>query len=169
MFLAPFAHDPYNRDSQSIDLIQLEQKIQNGELKSLTIRGSEIEAIDRVGGREYNVQVTNERTKGEILRQAREIDAGGKPRVERVEEMSARSVPDIVPIGFLGLFAVHVFTMFVIMGLMALYIYLAVKSDRLDQTMKIIWTVLICMMGMFAMPVFWYLYVWRDPPAASEG
>ena len=51
--------------------------------------------------------------------------------------------------------------------LAALYVILAVKSDRLDQTTRIIWIVLLCMMGMLAMPVYWYLYIWRDAPPAS--
>jgi hypothetical protein len=54
------------------------------------------------------------------------------------------------------------------MGLIPFYIVLVVKSDRLDETMRIVWVVLICMLGMFAMPVYWYLYVWRNgPPAGS--
>ena len=52
------------------------------------------------------------------------------------------------------------------MGLMPLYIILVVKSGRLDETMRIIWVVLICMLGFFAMPVFWYLYIWREPAAS---
>lgn len=72
-----------------------------------------------------------------------------------------------IPIGFIGLFAVHLLTMFVIMGLMAFYIVQVFKTERLDQAMKIMWTVLICMLGMFAMPVFWYLYIWREPTVAS--
>jgi hypothetical protein len=167
MFFLPFSQGRSHQEFESIDLIQLEQKIRNGELQSLTVRGSEIEAVDREGDRRYEVQVTNERTKGEIIRQATEVDASGKPRVGKVMEEPARELPAIFPIGFMGLFAVHILTIFLIMGLTAFYIYLAVKSDRLDQTMKIVWTILICMMGLLAMPVFWFLYVWREPPVAD--
>jgi hypothetical protein len=69
----------------------------------------------------------------------------------------------------MGFFAVHILTIFLIMGLTAVYIYLAIKSERLDQTMKIVWTVLFCMMSFLAMPVFWYLYVWREPKRATPG
>ena len=72
-----------------------------------------------------------------------------------------------IPIGFIGIFVVHIFTMFVIIGLMAFYIVQVFRTDRLDQSMKIMWTVLICMLGMFAMPVFWYLYIWREPALAT--
>lgn len=163
----PFAQERSNRNSQSIDLIQLEQKIRNGELKSLRIRGSEITAIDRLNDQEYDVQVSNERTKAEIIRQARETDAAGKARVDRIEEEPGRNVPSLFPVGFIGLFVVHLFTILLIMALMAFYIVQVVRTDRLDQTMKILWTVLICMVAMGAMPVYWYLYIWREPATAA--
>jgi hypothetical protein len=52
-------------------------------------------------------------------------------------------------------------------GLMPLYIILAVKNESLDQTMRIVWIVLFATMGVAVNPVYWYLYVWRQPPAAS--
>jgi ATP-dependent Zn protease len=167
LIFSSFAQERSNRNSQSIDLIQLEQKIKNGELKSLTIRGSEMTAIDRFNDHEYRVQVTNDRTKSEILKQARELDAGGKPRVERVDEESGGTFPTLFPIGFIVLFVVHMFTILLIMALIAFYIVQVVRTDRLDQTMKILWTVLICMVGMGAMPVYWYLYIWREPANAA--
>ena len=167
LIFSSFAQERSNRNSQSIDLIQLEQKIKNGELKSLTIRGSEMTAIDRFNGQEYRVQVTNDRTRDEILKQAREFDASGKPRVERVEEESGGTFPTLFPIGFIGLFVIHMFTILLVMTLMAFYIVQVVRTDRLDQTMKILWTVLICMVAMGAMPVYWYLYIWREPANAA--
>jgi hypothetical protein len=38
-----------------------------------------------------------------------------------------------------------------------------VFKTALEEAMKIMWTVLICMCGTFAMPVFCYLYIWREP------
>ena|ERR1700738_4768582 len=97
----PFAQTGGNRNAQSIDLIQLEQKIKNGEVRLLTIRGHKITATDRVGGQEFDVYVTNEQTRAEII------------------------------------------------------------------NMKILWTVLICMVGIGAMPVYWYLNIWREPAAVT--
>lgn len=167
LIFSSFAQERSSRNSQSIDLLQLEQKIKNGELKSLTIRGSEITAIDRLNDQEYRVQVTNDRTKAEILKQAREYDASGKPRVERVDEESGGTFPTLFPVGFIVLFVVHMFTILLILALMAFYIVQVVRTDRLDQTMKILWIVLICMVGMGAMPVYWYLYIWREPASAG--
>jgi len=81
---------------------------------------------------------------------------------------SPGGAPTPFPIGSAGFIAAHLFTMLLSMGLMAFYIFRVVKSDRLDNTRKIIWTLLIFMAGAFAMPVFWYLHVWREQPVASE-
>jgi hypothetical protein len=166
ILFAPF-EDRSSGNTENIDLIQLERKIQNGELKQLTVKPSEIVAFDRVGNREYHTEVTNESTRAEILTKAREHDANGEPRVARIEEETSQPASPRFPIGIIALFGAHILTIFLIMGLLPLYIILAVKRDRLDQTMKIIWVVLICMVGMFAMPVYWYLYIWREPPVSQ--
>ena len=167
IFLIGFAENSSDNNSEDIDLIQLEKKINNGELEELRISGDEIVAVDRQRARQYRVFVRSDETRAEILRQARELNAKGEPRVAKIEEVASPRTPTAVPVGFGALFIAHIFTIFLIMGLMPLYIILAVKSDRLDQTMKIVWVVLICMMGMFAQPVYWYLYIWRDAPAGT--
>jgi hypothetical protein len=169
MLLLPFAQDRSTGNCGDLDLIQLTHKIQNGELKQLTIRRDEIVAKARVGNCEYKTSVTNGSTRAEILREARELDATGQPRVARVEEETSQPVSPMLPIGFVALFAAHMLTILLIMGLMPLYIILAVKSDRFDQTTRIIWVVLLCMLGMLAMAVYWYLYIWREPPVSLAG
>ena len=74
----------------------------------------------------------------------------------------------LVAIGFLGFFAVHMLTILLSMGLMAFYIVRVFKTP-LEEAMKIMWTVLICTVGIFAMPVFWYLYIWREPAVVLPG
>ena len=162
--LIPFADDRSGRNSETIDLIQLERKIVNSEIKELTLRPYEIVAKDSVGNREYRTEVSNESSRAEILRQAREIGANGQPRVARIEEEPARPPSPVFPIGVVMLFGAHFLTIVLIMLLMPLYIILAVKNDRLDQTTRIVWVVLTCTVGMFADPVYWYLYIWRAAP-----
>jgi hypothetical protein len=74
----------------------------------------------------------------------------------------------LIPLGFLSFFAVHLLTILLSVGLMAFYIVRVFKTP-LDQAMKIMWTILICMYGVFAMPVFWYLYIWREPSPFPPG
>jgi len=167
MFLfIPFAAKGSNQSCGYIDVLQLDRKIKDGDIKHLIVREDEIVATDRLGC-DFEVTVTNENTRQEILKDAREV-VNGRPRVEKIVEETSRlrgEPPAFIPIGFVGLVVVHMGTILLMMALMPLYIVLAVKNDRLDQTMRIIWVVLLCMMGMLANPVYWYLYVWRKPSA----
>jgi len=159
--------EPEARSGSNVDLIQLENKIQSGEIKELRLTRTEIKAFDREG-RSFYTDVTNESTRQEIIRQAKEVDSNQRPRVERVsEETSEPRTAALFPIGFLLLFAFHLFTMLLMFLLMPLYIVLAVKNERLDQTMRIVWVVLTCTAGMLANPVYWYLYIWRTTPLVS--
>ncbi|MGH9873619.1 MAG: hypothetical protein ACRD9S_14315 [Pyrinomonadaceae bacterium] len=170
VLLIPFEdHRGSSRKTEDIDLIQLERKIDNGEIGELRVTAREIIAVDRVRGVEYYTSLTNGSTREEILKGAREVDSNGQPRVAKIDEDTSQPPSGFLPIGFAALFVAHFITILLILGLMPLYIVLVVKSDRLDQTMRIIWVVLICMLGMFAMPVYWYLYVWRNaPPISAE-
>ena len=150
-------------DSTDLDLIQLERKIQDGQVGELRISSTQIEAIDR-NGRHFTTYVSNESTREEIIRQARATDSNGNPRVAKVEENSSEHPAErLLPFGFGLFFMVHLLTILLTFALMPLYIILAVKSPEHDQTMRIVWAVLVATMGMLVMPVYWYLYVWRKP------
>jgi uncharacterized membrane protein YqjE len=166
VLLIPFEERRGGRNSRDIDLIQLDRKVKNGEIKEITITGNDIIAVDRNTGIVYRTYVSNESTKAEIIKEGQELDANGRTRVDKIDENNNQAPPGLLGLGFVTLFAVHLITILLMIGLMPLYIILVVKSDRLDQTMRIVWVVLICMLGMFAMPVYWYLYVWRNGPAA---
>jgi cell division protease FtsH len=81
--------NPQGKNSTNIDLTQLDAKINNGELKQLTVKQSEIVAIDR-SNQNLVVSLTNEHTKNDILKEAREV-VNGKPRVDKVEEEPSSS------------------------------------------------------------------------------
>ena len=163
MLLIPFAENRSGRrNCGDLDLIQLDRKIKSGEVAQLTVTSTDVVATDRTGKCEYHTYVSNESSREEILRGAREVDVNGKQRIPRIEENTSQpALSPLFPIGFVVLFGAHMITILLTIVLMPLYIIVAVKNDRLDQTMRIIWVVLICMMGMFAMPVYWYLYIWR--------
>ena len=163
MMILPFASE---RETQQrcgeIDLFQLDQKIKDGDIQYLTLKRTEIVAVDRLDKCEYRVFTSNESSRERILRDAREM-VNGRPRVEKIEENTSEpKVPMAFPAGIMLLFGAHFLTIILMMCLMPLYIILAVKDERHDQTMRIIWVVLMCMVGMFAMPIYWFLYVWRE-------
>ncbi len=147
--------------STNLDLIQLEKKIQSGEINELKITANEIVAIDR-NGRSFETSVSNESTRAEIIRQAQQLDSNHRPLVSKIEENSSEGpASPIFPIGIGLFFLCHMLTILLMFVLMPLYIILAVKDERHDQTTRIIWVVLLATMGMFANPVYWYLYIWR--------
>lgn len=148
-------------DAQEVNVIQLDRKISNGEIKELSINGEEITAVDRNGIR-YRTSHVNESARQEILKGATEKDESGQPRVLRIDENTA-GPPEGLPVAFAGIFAAHLFTILLMLALMPFYIIMAVKNDRLDQTTRIIWVVLLCTLTMFVAPVYWYLYIWRKP------
>ena len=150
-----------------LDVKQLEEKIQNGEIIELRITGSEVEAIDGQG-RSYETYVLNASARGELIRQARQLDSNSFPRVAKIEENSSQSpgAETVLPIGFALLFLAHILTMATMVLLMIFYIVMALKDERHEQNARIIWVALIVTMGVLADLVYWYLYVWRKPRAA---
>jgi hypothetical protein len=167
MFLfLPFAEKSSTRNCGNVDLLQLDRKIKDGDIKHLTVRPLEIVATDRVGDCDFTVTVSNRSTRDEILNEAREV-VNGKPRVEKIDEESSEDaqVSPFIPAGFVAFFALHMLSILLMLALMPIYIILAVKNESLDQTMRIVWVVLLCTMGMVVNPVYWYLYVWKKRPA----
>jgi hypothetical protein len=153
----------------SLDVTQLEKKIENGEIIELRINGSEVEAID-AHGQNYEMLVSNPATRRELIRQAEQLDSYNFPRVPKIDLNSSRSpsAETLLPIGFGVLFLLHVMTMILLVLLMIFYLVVALKDERHDQTARIIWIILIVMMGVLADLVYWYLYIWREPrPAAA--
>jgi len=81
--------NPRGSSYQTVDLTKLDQMIQSGSLKSLTVKQSETVAIDN-SNQEYRVALSNDPAKNDVLKSAREI-VNGKPRVTKVEEESSAS------------------------------------------------------------------------------
>ena len=84
--------NPSSKNTTNIDLTQLEHKIQNKELAQLTVKTSETVAVEKNTGKNFVVQLSNEHTKAEILKEARENGADGKPRVDKVDEEGSSSL-----------------------------------------------------------------------------
>jgi hypothetical protein len=169
VMLLPFAENRSTAICGRLNVLQLDRKIQAGEIRELKIRFDDIIATDRAGSCTYETRVTDETTRRAIVNEAKEL-VDGRPRVEVIDENTSQSdAPLFVPIGFGVLMIAHLATMLLIMGLMPLYIVLAVKNERLDQTMRIVWVVLACTVGMFANIVYWYQHIWRRPAGSGTG
>jgi len=167
-----FAAERAANHCAQIDVLQLDKKIRDGEIKKITIRSREIVATDRKEGCTYEVFVTSATSHEEILRHAKEL-VDGKPRVETIDENTSEPtavqnpiVSTLAPVGFFFLMTIHMGTILLMTAQMPFYIVLAVKNPHLDQTMMIVWIILFAVVSFFACPVYWYLYIWRKPKDA---
>jgi len=59
------------------------------------------------------------------------------------------------------IFPLHFLTMIWIFVLVAIYIKHIFKTGVVPQEKKALWAVVIFMGNMVAMPVYWYLYIWK--------
>jgi len=66
------------------------------------------------------------------------------------------------------IFAVHFLTMLMIFGLIAFYIVYIFKTDRVAADKKALWAVVIFMGNAIAMPIFYYLYIWKEPKLGAK-
>ena len=71
------------------------------------------------------------------------------------------------PFFFAVLIAVHLLTMLWIIGLTVFYIVNIFRNDRVEKDKKVLWAVVIFLGNMIAMPIYWYLYIWKEVPARS--
>lgn len=71
------------------------------------------------------------------------------------------------PPAFILLFVLHFFTMAWMVGLLIFYIINVFQTKAIRETMKILWTIVLIFGGPIAMPIYWYLYIWREPPPVN--
>jgi cell division protease FtsH len=81
--------NPRGSTYKTVALTEMDQMIQSGSLKQLTVKQNESVAIDN-NNAEYRAALSNEYAKADLLKSAREV-VNGKPRVPKVEEESSSS------------------------------------------------------------------------------
>src|ERR1041384_559814 len=81
--------NPRGTTYKTVALTEMDQMIQSGNLKQLTVKQNETVAIDN-NNLEYRAALSNEFAKAELLKSAREV-VNGKPRVLKVQEESSSS------------------------------------------------------------------------------
>ena len=79
--------------------------------------------------------------------------------------------PQGPPVALLAIFPLHLLTMLLVLGLLGFYMVYLFRTDRLAEDRKLLWVVVLFMLNVFAMPVFWYLYIWPEEPPedAAQG
>src|SRR3954464_8304944 len=85
LLLYKFFANPQSKQATKIDQTAFAAKVQSGELKSVIFKQQEVAATDK-SGNEFVIPLSNEFRKAELMKIAGELDASGKPKVDKVEE-----------------------------------------------------------------------------------
>jgi glucan phosphoethanolaminetransferase (alkaline phosphatase superfamily) len=73
---------------------------------------------------------------------------------------------DAMPPVMIVFFATHFLTMVLILALTVFYIVDVFRNDRVEKDKKVLWAVVIFMGNMIAMPIYWYLFIWKEAAVA---
>jgi len=73
------------------------------------------------------------------------------------------------PVSFMVIFLLHLLTMLWIMALTIFYIVNVFRNERVDKDKKVLWAVVLFMGNLIAMPIYWYLYIWKEPAVTRPG
>jgi hypothetical protein len=66
------------------------------------------------------------------------------------------------------IFPLHLLTMLVIMALTVFYMVNVFRNERVVKDQKVLWAVVLFLGNVLAMPIYWYLYIWKEgQPAAA--
>ena len=77
--------------------------------------------------------------------------------------------PSGLPVMMMVIFPLHFLTMLEIIALLVIYIVHVFKTDSVPQDKKALWAVVLFLGNVIAMPVYWYLYIWKQPkPSMPE-
>lgn len=60
----------------------------------------------------------------------------------------------------------HLLTMLLIFALMTFYIVNVFRNSRVEKDQKVLWAVVLFFGSMIAMPIYWYIYIWKAAPPA---
>jgi hypothetical protein len=73
-----------------------------------------------------------------------------------------------LPLSMALILPLHLFTMLMMVALTTIYIVNVFRNDRVEKDKKVLWAVVLFMGNMIAMPIYWYLYIWREGPAGGS-
>ena len=63
---------------------------------------------------------------------------------------------------------VHLLTMVLILALTVFYIVDIFRNDRVEKDKKALWAIVIFFGNAIAMPIYWYLNIWKEAKVASS-
>jgi hypothetical protein len=84
-----------------------------------------------------------------------------------VAVLSASSDGPEPPTLFKVIFLLHLLCMLWLWALTAFYLVYLFKSSEVPTDQRVLWAVVLLFFNMFAMPVYWYLYIWPESRQSS--
>lgn len=78
---------------------------------------------------------------------------------------------DLGPIGgllFMFFFLIHFLTVLLAIGLQVYYIINVFRNGNVDKDQQIVWVLALFFGGIIAMPIYWYMNIWKAP-SVDEG
>ena len=76
---------------------------------------------------------------------------------------------DAFSVSFGTFFAIQMLAVLLTLGLTVFYIVNVFRNDRVEKDKKALWAVVIFMGNAFAMPVYWYLFIWPEREEPGSG
>lgn len=73
-------------------------------------------------------------------------------------------ISDLFPL----VIVVHLLTVMLALGLLVFYLIDVFRNDRVHKDQKALWAIVLFFGGAIAMPFYWYLNIWRDPPTEDR-
>jgi hypothetical protein len=64
---------------------------------------------------------------------------------------------------FFIIFILHFFTILMSMALLIYYVINIFKNDRVKSDQKALWAIILFVGNMIAMPIYFYLFIWKEP------
>src|SRR5215210_5308888 len=81
-----------------------------------------------------------------------------------------RASPDgAFPAMFLLIFPLHILTILGGLALSVFYIVNVFRNPRVEKDKQVLWVLMLFMVGLVALPIYWYLYIWREEPSLKTG
>jgi hypothetical protein len=64
--------------------------------------------------------------------------------------------------GMIGFFAVHGFTMLLMLFLLTFYIIHTIRNPKLEGLDMLVWILILAMLGIITIPIYWYVHIWKE-------
>jgi uncharacterized membrane protein len=72
------------------------------------------------------------------------------------------------PMALESLLSLHLATMGLTVALTALYLVIAYRSSQVPNARRTFWAVVLFMGNVFAFPIFWYMFLWKQGPSGER-